>query len=79
MCLHLLTSPPHFTIPAESLPTDPKPRFAALFAKRARWTVADISPYLEDIVQPPMTIDKLLFKYAKSFNKDGIRVYQKRL
>ena len=37
------------SFPIDSLPKDPKARFAALFAVRPEWKLEDLTPYLEGL------------------------------
>jgi sister chromatid cohesion protein DCC1 len=53
-------------LPAAGLPEAAAPRFAALFAKRPRWELADLAPYVEDLAGPGQTAEELLLRYARA-------------
>lgn len=64
--------------PVDSLPEDPKARFARLFEVRPIWDLESITPYVTPITSKNSTLEALLFKHARSYNKDGKKVYSKR-
>ena len=66
--------------PASTLPLDVKKRLAALFSQQAVWVLEDIAPYMEAAaVATSTTVEKILFKHARSFkDKNGVKHYNKR-
>lgn len=67
--------------PASKLPRQPELRFPALFDVTDQWTLADLEPYLDDLVlETSLTQAELLLQYTSSspgLNKDGnaVKVY----
>ncbi len=53
-------------LPAAGLPEAAAPRFAALFAKRPRWELADLAPYVEDLAGTGQTAEELLLRHARA-------------
>lgn len=68
--------------PVTSLPVVIKQRIGALFAKQKAWSMDTIRPYLEDLAVAPLTVDKILFKHARSYTDSSsgtkIKMYNKR-
>ncbi|XP_059055968.1 sister chromatid cohesion protein DCC1 isoform X2 [Achroia grisella] len=61
---------------AESdLPEDINERFKILFQTKAKWTVDQISPYIECYATEKMNVNALLTKYARASTQDGVRVF----
>ncbi|XP_011566131.3 sister chromatid cohesion protein DCC1 [Plutella xylostella] len=61
---------------AESeLPEDINERFKILFQTKPKWTVADISPYIECYATEKINVNALLTKYARASTQDGVRVF----
>ncbi|KAJ8032967.1 Sister chromatid cohesion protein DCC1 [Holothuria leucospilota] len=59
-----------------SLPENERDRFNFLFKTKERWTMDEISPYLEDLAEGKLKIGALLQKYARtSVGPGGVRVY----
>ena len=62
--------------PASDLPSAPGDRFRDLFLTNARWTAADLLPFLSDIATSSAERDKLLMKYTKvTVDKSGTSWY----
>ncbi|CAG8623797.1 2981_t:CDS:2 [Ambispora gerdemannii] len=63
---------------ASELPTDPEKRFRELFTFRSRWTLDDIKPFLDDIVNDSFQkFEDLLPKYTKQLkDESGQTIYQ---
>jgi len=51
--------------PIDALPRSAKARFEALFARRARWTRAEIEPYLAGVEEAGATADALLLAWCR--------------
>eukprot|EP00041_Stephanoeca_diplocostata_P020140 m.444073 g.444073 ORF g.444073 m.444073 type:complete len:371 (-) comp21486_c0_seq2:856-1968(-) len=65
--------------PANELSSDPKTRMAELFKFKSTWTADDISPYLSDVAVGGLTVEKILFKFARNFtDKNGVKMFNKR-
>ena len=58
---------------ASSLPSDPAKRFKMLFAKCKAWIPEDIIPYIESLIGPGRTKQKLLLRYTRSFTIKGVK------
>ncbi|CAG8483060.1 6525_t:CDS:2 [Ambispora leptoticha] len=63
---------------ASDLSTDPEKRFRELFTFRSRWTLDDIRPFLDDIVDDSFQkLEDLLPKYTKQLkDENGQTLYQ---
>ncbi|CAH2097617.1 unnamed protein product [Euphydryas editha] len=57
------------------LPEDINERFKVLFQTKAKWTVAEISPYIELYATEKLNVNALLTKYARASTQDGVRVF----
>ncbi|CAG0886050.1 unnamed protein product [Cyprideis torosa] len=62
--------------PSWSLPELPQRRFQVLFEEKPEWTADEIRPYLQDIVSPSVSADKLLLKYARMFKTNEVKMYR---
>jgi hypothetical protein len=93
-------------LPNTSLPPTAPARFAFLFNKQRKWTLDEVTPYIEyvtchtspsqrellahivqrshtrlghrDLVEPGMTAEKLLMKYARMSEQNGQRFFTPR-
>ena len=89
-------------LPTTSLPPTAPARFAFLFNKQRKWTLDEVTPYIEyatlshlphfrgdprshtrlgvirDLVEPGMTAEKLLMKYARMSEQNGQRFFTPR-
>lgn len=85
-------------LPTTSLPPTAPARFAFLFSKQRKWTLNEVTPYIEyatlshaplstrathismprDLVEPGMTAEKLLMKYARMSEQNGQRFFTPR-
>lgn len=62
-----------------SLSAVPKERFAALFRVKKVWTMAELEPYVNDILDPGCAPTKLVLQYARSMGaSDGEAKYVSR-
>ena len=59
----------------ENMPLILNDRLNYLFRTKDRWTMQQISPYLELFVTSQLTISALLAKHARSVNQNGTRFY----
>ncbi|KPJ19707.1 Sister chromatid cohesion protein DCC1 [Papilio machaon] len=57
------------------LPDDINERFKTLFRTKAKWTVDEISPYIESYATEKLNVNALLTKYARASTQDGVRVF----
>lgn len=57
------------------LPEDINERFKILFQTKAKWTVDQISPYIECYATEKLNVNALLTKYARASTQDGVRVF----
>ncbi|XP_045762587.1 sister chromatid cohesion protein DCC1 [Maniola jurtina] len=70
------TTPPVVWGFAESdLPEDINQRFKVLFQTKAKWTVDEISPYIQLYATEKLNVNALLTKYARASTQDGVRVF----
>ncbi|XP_022818286.1 sister chromatid cohesion protein DCC1 [Spodoptera litura] len=61
---------------AESdLPEEINQRFKILFQTKPKWTVDQISPYIECYATEKLNVNALLTKYARASTQDGVRVF----
>ncbi|XP_026728333.1 sister chromatid cohesion protein DCC1 [Trichoplusia ni] len=61
---------------AESdLPEEINERFKILFQTKPKWSVDQISPYIECYATEKLNVNALLTKYARASTQDGIRVF----
>lgn len=62
----------HF-LPVESISTDPIPCFATLFARKERWCMYELEPYLDQLVEASSTSTsstELLLRHTKRIRDD---------
>ncbi|XP_072948340.1 sister chromatid cohesion protein DCC1 [Epargyreus clarus] len=57
------------------LPEDINERFKVLFQTKPKWTVNEISPYIELYATEKLNVNALLTKYARASTQDGVRVF----
>ncbi|KAJ2941258.1 hypothetical protein O0L34_g3456 [Tuta absoluta] len=57
------------------LPDEINERFKILFQTKSKWTVDEISPYVECYTTEKMNVNALLTKYARASTQDGVRVF----
>ncbi|CAH2057124.1 unnamed protein product, partial [Iphiclides podalirius] len=57
------------------LPDDINERFKILFQTKPKWTVDEISPYIESYATEKLNVNALLTKYARASTQDGVRVF----
>lgn len=62
-------------IDPDMLPSSPPLRFKALFAIKPRMTLEEITPFIDDLVEPGSTASKLLLKHARLCDEGGVRTY----
>jgi len=64
--------------PASELPDNTEERFSVLFKKREKWTLEDITPYIQDLSSDKLGIGALLTKFSRVSNNKGIKLYSSR-
>lgn len=57
------------------LPDEINERFKVLFQTKAKWTVNEISPYVQCYATEKLNVNALLTKYARASTQDGVRVF----
>ncbi|KAI8432682.1 hypothetical protein MSG28_013647 [Choristoneura fumiferana] len=57
------------------LPENINERFKVLFRTKPKWTVDQISPYIECYATEKLNVNALLTKYARASTQDGVRVF----
>ncbi|KAJ8710177.1 hypothetical protein PYW07_009543 [Mythimna separata] len=57
------------------LPEEINERFKILFQTKPKWTVDQISPYIECYATEKLNVNALLTKYARASTQDGVRVF----
>nr|XP_021197886.2 sister chromatid cohesion protein DCC1 [Helicoverpa armigera] len=57
------------------LPEEIHERFKILFQTKAKWTVDQISPYIECYATEKLNVNAILTKYARASTQDGVRVF----
>lgn len=58
-----------------SLPEKVQERLEVLFRMREKWTIEEISPYVEKLTTPKLNVNALLTKYARTSKVDGKKVF----
>ncbi|XP_063919586.1 sister chromatid cohesion protein DCC1 [Zophobas morio] len=61
--------------PEDSLPEDINARFGVLFRVKDKWTVPEITPYIQRLATPKMDVNALLAKFARASTVDGVKYY----
>ncbi|XP_044263772.1 sister chromatid cohesion protein DCC1-like isoform X1 [Tribolium madens] len=61
--------------PEDSLPEDINSRFSMLFKVKEKWTVPEITPYIERVATDKMDVNALLAKFARASNVEGVKYY----
>lgn len=59
----------------EDLPEDINERFKVLFQTKPKWTVDQISPYIQCYATEKLNVNALLTKHARASTQDGVRVF----
>ena len=59
----------------ENMPLTLSDRLKVLFKAKERWTLQQITPYVELFTTPQLTITSLLAKHVRSVNENGTRLY----
>ena len=68
-------------LPEHRLSTSPEKRFDVLFKEKERWTLDEIKPYVNRLVEEggsTSTVEEVLLKHTLSTEEDGKKVYTKR-
>ncbi|KAL5288164.1 DSCC1 family protein [Megaselia abdita] len=69
------SSPYIKSLAAENMPTDIYERLKMLFKIKARWTLDEMSPYMEYFETVTMSVPTLLTKYARTLQVNGVRYF----
>jgi len=59
----------------ENLPVSIQERLTELFSARERWTLAEISPFIEPLTTKKLNVNALLTKYARPLNMNGVKYF----
>lgn len=59
----------------QNMPMNLMQRFQILFNTKERWTLQQISPYVEPFTSPMLQVSALLTKYCRTVTENGIRFY----
>jgi len=59
----------------EDLPCNIIDRLGILFSARERWTLNEISPFIEPLTTKKLNVNALLTKYARPLNVDGVKYF----
>ncbi|CAK1543583.1 unnamed protein product [Leptosia nina] len=57
------------------LPEDINERFRVLFHTKPKWTVAEITPYIQSYATEKLNVNALLTKHARASTQNGVRVF----
>ncbi|EFA07653.2 sister chromatid cohesion protein DCC1 [Tribolium castaneum] len=61
--------------PEEELPEEINARFNKLFKAKEKWTVPEITPYIQRVATDKMDVNALLAKFARASNSQGVKFY----
>lgn len=64
-----------WAFPENKLPDTIPERFQMLFKAKQKWTVAEITPYVQSLTTDKMDANSLLAKYARASTVQGVRYY----
>ena len=59
----------------ETLPGVISDRLSVLFSARERWTLAEISPFIQPLTTQKLNVNALLTKYARPLNVNGVKYF----
>ena len=59
----------------ESLPVSVADRLGVLFSARERWTLDQISPFVQPLTTLKLNVNALLTKYARPLNINGVKYF----
>lgn len=59
----------------ENMPMNLMERFKILFSAKEKWTLQQISPYVEAFTTPKLQVTALLAKYCRSVTENNVRFY----
>nr|CAG4650321.1 EOG090X09TV [Sida crystallina] len=62
-------------LPEFDLPEDINDRLEILFRTRTKWTLSDISPYIQPLTEGQLNVNALLTKYTRSSTIQGVKYY----
>ncbi|XP_018578659.1 sister chromatid cohesion protein DCC1 [Anoplophora glabripennis] len=58
-----------------NLPENINERFKTLFEMKEKWTVAEISPYIQSLATEKIDVNAILAKYARASKVNGVKYY----
>lgn len=58
-----------------SLPNNIQERLYVLFSAREKWSVPELTPYIQPLTTPKLNVKALLTKYARPVNVQGIKYF----
>ena len=61
--------------PEDDLPISVVDRLNALFSARDKWTLNEISPFIEPLTTKKLNVNALLTKFARPINSDGVKYF----
>jgi len=61
--------------PVHDLPESILERFAVLFSAKPRWSLEEISPFVEPLTAGKLDVKALLTKYARAVNDKGVKYF----
>ena len=50
-------------------------RLEVLFAAREKWSVPDLTPFIQPLTAPKLNVNALLTKYARPVNVQGVKYF----
>ena len=59
----------------DSLPMVIGDRLNVLFSAREKWTLTEISPFIEPLTTKKLNVNALLTKYARPLNINGVKYF----
>jgi len=64
--------------PVQNLSEDIKVRFEELFEAKDRWSLEEITPYIEPLTVGKLTVSVLVMKHARSFSSSGVKYFTRK-
>jgi len=61
--------------PESALPNSIQERLEVLFSAREKWSVPDVTPYIQPLTTPKLNVNALLTKYARPVNVHGVKFF----
>eukprot|EP00088_Acartia_fossae_P028421 TRINITY_DN2922_c0_g1_i1.p1 TRINITY_DN2922_c0_g1~~TRINITY_DN2922_c0_g1_i1.p1 ORF type:complete len:403 (-),score=76.25 TRINITY_DN2922_c0_g1_i1:537-1745(-) len=63
------------SFPEENLPNSIQERLEVLFSARERWSVEEVTPYIQPLTTPKLNVNALLTKYARPVTVQGVKYF----